>query len=1225
MARIRHHSAQIVHQSLSHTIEEYLESSSFGTYGLIHGMYHLATLRDGERIWNQSRLEDWYYQQYKRTTSIDQVFHTHQLALSHFVAQQGEEPTDDPRLCALILQSEQLQNSSEEWLKRAIEEYRDGVITVEMIFQIISYLPVQSWFECVELLISVEVDLQMNTHNGRLNNVRKMLELLQSNIQADACEKYIPLTRIGWYAERICELWPEVSITELLNKEQMDALCKHPAHFDWLSQHGFISQIHSFENKLYNSNTKEALEWMDAVSDNVVLSWIESLYSKHSSVSDHYRNPWLFIRWLAVFTGLERLSCAGVDISSDLWSYWVDLSHQISPSEQFLDIEDEELLDEDMRSSRRRFFHRRKFNQIGRWLFDVPDTLLQSIYQRLSLEPDFEEDNDLMESIQRALSESPVASSNNPLDVLRDAEELEPAFSAWTDAAKTSGIEEEHCEKIVHVLQEKSLSIEQQDEVFSIIFPTIQDEVVPNKYVFAYLFVMQDNHSSDIVEQLKSHFERYFSIDWIVQIESEDFMTGRNVLDKMQHLIERLSHHKQYDKCIEIFKYIRAAVDLDIMEIHRTNMTNRLVLTPLLWHDCAWTCRLIEQSKVPYGKPEAFLKELQGYIGKIVEHVMSHPHLWSQMHTILQWRFFFEHPMMGTLDKIEGDARVLSTLFEEQILHMMPKFSVHLLEMLLAVPLIDRFPVMSQRTRSILKMVQKHKLIPQNGSLYNPEIAECVEKLLHEAKQMSDDLMRQVSILCAVRFARFFDVQLNEDVVLPEEKKVDKNPAIIELYRDSDVNDAMIDALIQSSKSNFEPFMHCKRMVEVLENPHQPDLLRSCIQQHLMNEVVEWSNKLGNTAPNDLSLVRAYGVLMGWFDQSGLEEESMHIQAVWNAQCDSMDYQVLLVCYAVSHRTEGYPTIMLSSLQSNQLKSTILDTNWQIPKQILEFYGTEEEQVSELSIWQYLLVLYQNDDEAFYACLKRLISVMHRLNVDWSEVVPHVPRISDIFMTQSSKWLQVERVHPLVTFLKHIPERKEVFMTWLNSKSLSEPVLLKVYVRLLDSELNELSVFNQVYDYVYPNSELQRLIPRMQHLITEQNLTLHAAQLIASKCVFEESNWVQSYKEYIEMMNHQKDVDLFDSADVNLLRLCIDQHQSVRHLVQAIQTGLLSLQDVADHVKSSLPKYLSSTLRHLSLMEPAKIQLHRGIVLSLLMQYAKQTNQVMVDQIFETCPELLSA
>ena len=73
----------------------------------------------------QSRLKDWYYEQYKYTTSAEHVFHIHQLALSHFVPQQGSSSKDEAKLCALILQSEQLQNSSENgcsWHWKSINE-----------------------------------------------------------------------------------------------------------------------------------------------------------------------------------------------------------------------------------------------------------------------------------------------------------------------------------------------------------------------------------------------------------------------------------------------------------------------------------------------------------------------------------------------------------------------------------------------------------------------------------------------------------------------------------------------------------------------------------------------------------------------------------------------------------------------------------------------------------------------------------------------------------------------------------------------------------------------------------------------------------------------------------------------------------------------------------------------------------------------------------------------
>ena len=162
---------------------------------------------------------------------------------------------------------------------------------------------------------------------------------------------------------------------------------------------------------------------------------------------------------------------------------------------------------------------------------------------------------------------------------------------------------------------------------------------------------------------------------------------------------------------------------------------------------------------------------------------------------------------------IEDESALLSTLSQEHILHMMPHFSVHLLDSLLSVPLADRFAVMSQRSKSILQMVLKRRLVPQNGSLENEQIADKVEQLVSEAKQMNDDLMRDASIYSAVRFARFFQVSLQNDVELPEEKRkkneVDSstNPAVIPMYSASDLNDSMIEELIQTSQAEFSSFM----------------------------------------------------------------------------------------------------------------------------------------------------------------------------------------------------------------------------------------------------------------------------------------------------------------------------------------------------------------------------------------------------------------------------------
>ena len=158
MSRLRDYTKHSIHTHLSKTILLYKESSTYGQYGIKNGMYHLAVVGDGEHMWRLCRREDWYYQQFKTTMDISMVFYNHQLTLAHFVGQHGKDRTDDSRLCALILQSERLQNSSQSWLKMALVEYRKGQISVEDMFRVMTYLSVQRWFECVEILISIEID-----------------------------------------------------------------------------------------------------------------------------------------------------------------------------------------------------------------------------------------------------------------------------------------------------------------------------------------------------------------------------------------------------------------------------------------------------------------------------------------------------------------------------------------------------------------------------------------------------------------------------------------------------------------------------------------------------------------------------------------------------------------------------------------------------------------------------------------------------------------------------------------------------------------------------------------------------------------------------------------------------------------------------------------------------------------------------------------------------------
>lgn len=1231
MAKIRNDSTFNIHSSLSHTVEHYLERSSVGDYGLLHGMYHLAVVGDGEHIWRQSRLEDWYYEQYKHTKSAAHVFHIHQLALSHFVTQQGRSSKDDARLCALILQSEKLQNSSEQWLQWALEDYQRGTISVETMFQMMAYLSKDSWFECVELLIGIEVDKQLNTETGRLSNIRKILELLQKERQTDVCDDYIPFERIGWYAERICEWSPEVSIEDLLTQTQIDRLAKSPEHFAWLREHGAITEVQYFQYLLYNDKIEQILELFHTLSTDVIFEVLSSLRNTHIN-----RN---LTQWMVLSVALEYLEEHDIDTPENIWDAWKGAVHRLAVflSPDSIDLEYRSEFNEPMEVEDLRFNDEMEEHEI-RWrqqqLFEQSQSLFAQISQEdkrkvvqrlLSYNQEQIELQTLIAVItndRTSASEVSVHSFHSLLNGLRESDDLESALSDWLQFVRIHGVKKDSYSKMVEVLQTRLLSRIQQDRVFSVLYPLIKDEMPPNEHIFAYLYVRTENHSSDLVVQLQSYFERFLTLDWVAEREQEEFMTGRKIVEILKHLLGCLSEHQRYAQCCDIFKYIQRIVAHDSMEILRTNLTNELILVPLLWHDLKWTCQLIEESKIPYGKPGDFWSP---YINKVIEHVMRHRHLWSQMHIILQWKFFFKHPMTRTVGMIEDEAVLLSTLSQEHILHMMPQFSVHLLDLLLSVSLVDRFPIMSQRTKSILHMVSKRRLVHQNGSLENEQIATKVEQLLAEAKQMNDDLMRDVSIYSAIRFARFFEVSLQNDVELPEEKrKTDEadastNPAVVPLYRTSEINDSMIHALIDTSQSEFSSFMHCKRMVEVLENDRQPALLRERIQRHLLEEtVVELATQFREGEPEQMFvLLRAYNLLLEGFARLGLESEKEQVQQTWMAQCDSMDVQVLLTCYAVAHSRPAYPSMLLSSSQMEQLKSTIMESNWHVSATVLEHFSTDDAQVSDLSIWQYLLVLYQNDDVAFYACLRRLISVMRRLNVDWSEVIPHVPRISDIFMTQSDQWLQSGRVHPLVTFLRHMPERKEVFISWLDANEVSAQLLLQVYVRLLDSELHDSSLFNQVYDSICPNSEHRTLIARTMHLLNEELLGNETAQQIARRTVFEPEDWMASYQEYVDVFGQDAELDIFEHS--------MHQRHLVMYIFQGLNRGWLDSTSANRRLKEGLKGYSIEKLRHLSLLEPAKFTLHRGIVLSILIHYAKQNEQQIVDQIVETCPELVSA
>ena len=108
----------------------------------------------------------------------------------------------------------------------------------------------------------------------------------------------------------------------------------------------------------------------------------------------------------------------------------------------------------------------------------------------------------------------------------------------------------------------------------------------------------------------------------------------------------------------------------------------------------------------------------------------------------------------------------------------------------------------------------------------------------------------------------------------------------------------------------------------MLENDQQPVLLRERIQHHLLEDaVVELATNFEKVNPNRcLCSLRAYNRLLEGFARLGLESEKEQLRQTWNAQCDSMDVQVLLTCYAVAHSSPTHPSILLSPAQMEQLK-----------------------------------------------------------------------------------------------------------------------------------------------------------------------------------------------------------------------------------------------------------------------------------------------------------------
>lgn len=1259
MPRIRSRSLHSIHHMLSGTVKSYQKRSDLGNYGLQFGIYHLAIIRDGEGIWAISRREDWYYQMFKQTMNTEMVFYNHQLVLSHFVSQHGKDKSDEAKLCALILQSEQLQNSSQKWLKQALEEYKNGELSVKQMFQIMTYLPIKRWFECVEILISIEIDLQSTNQNGRLGYVREVLHVLQQ--QEEQCDEYVPLQRIWWYALRICDLWEAVSIHEFLSVKQQQELCQDPAFFKAMQTCTLLSGIEKIESpqktaistfladffyRFLVSDKKGNLSMKDNLFDPMMLkdrsieeiddllTWVQQTVtndlksqrppqrgrrSEHQQRNlGHVQKMGIIHTWIFLSVGMYSLEHDEEDISEELWDYWKKL---IPPNQS----------EENERRQRRALMMLRST------FLKVPLVVLEWMIHHLnSFGKDENINNRLIVILQKTHREAISKKNKDSIFThLRDSTELEPFFSRWMDDVEVNGIEDNP--KVIAMFQKKVLTTAQQDRLMDVLFPILEKTSTPQenpsdkshrknpkpqKDIFCYLYLMRENHSSTQQEKLNKYFDVYFDFSKLMLHKSDmDIRIG--VFPILLLLIKQLSNAKRFEESIEMDEYMYKVIFHKKMDLHVTIAFNHTILLPLTWNDHELACQRVEKIKIPYGKTDAMFQKVQQDSNTILLHVMYRKPSWHQMTQVLQWRFFFEHPMKKRMNQIQSITKMLEKLAQANIVHMVPDFSVHLLDMFYSIPLVDRCPA----SKMLFPILPRDKPIESSltyESPNTPKIEKRVTKLIEEAHDLYDFLLRGALVSSMVRLAWFFHVPVSPDVVSTYEKNRRKNkatdPATVRQYTQEELTEEVIDSLYQTSGADFIPYMHFKRMIEVIEDEKQPAVLKDSIQNRVCAAAILWANSLRTEDKQDEfnGLFLIYTLLVDWTHRQNLPSVQTQLEQGWNEWSSGVSYPVVFDCYIdftlVKKRIITIPDAVRKEFRFHFFRDDSFVSKIQ--------EAQKKRFISPAEVYVFILCQYDGDEEVVQRCMQHFatFSLQSIEKPIWKDdLIRVIPSKKELFSMVQTHLIHQKRDFELMEWICSFADPKATFASWIQQeKTIPKDTVASIYGEMIKKGIKTIDFFPLIVDHLYENMENVGLTTIIQKMKKDNYITWDNAETIANEYVFHQKN---VFTELQQMLS----TNIITAKEIakDLFHHCMNTEHPVYNLREAILSGLLPLSEVLKYFTQNISNTPLEVIRRFSLIEPAKQDLHRDLVLYILMKHAKNDDKTEVQAIIDACPELL--
>ena len=237
-------------------------------------------------------------------------------------------------------------------------------------------------------------------------------------------------------------------------------------------------------------------------------------------------------------------------------------------------------------------------------------------------------------------------------------------------------------------------STEEQDQIYFLISPVLKNLEQPVAELFCYLYIHQANHSPDVQRELVSYFKPYCSHGWL---QTKDAFFISRMVQIFKNLLIQLYQNNRIEECQQIYQIVLSLQDSDQLRI--LSKPEKSDVISLYWGESETIFSTLAKTPFFVKDIDSFKKNVHEYLDYLVKEVCHLPDSPTHMAKVLERRFFFKHPFVDTMDRLERISNLLVQIDDSDLLGA--RVVTTLLDTLLTLPWIEsRF--------SIVTSVQKY-------------------------------------------------------------------------------------------------------------------------------------------------------------------------------------------------------------------------------------------------------------------------------------------------------------------------------------------------------------------------------------------------------------------------------------------------------------------------------------------------------------------------------------